>query len=117
MELNTGAKVWLWIIFVINIITLVVSIPTILTGITLLGPTYTLLSVISIVVSCVFVAGIAVLLFGHKKVGFYLMVVAAVASLILNIALGTNIVRAIISAVLCPLITYFVIKSQWDELA
>lgn len=127
--LSTGLQVWLWIIFIINIITAVFAVIGVAgsaaTGLVLgLGATYTVLCVISLVLEIALIAGIATLLFAKKKMGFFLVCGAAVISFVLNlITYGmtesltvVNVVRAILSMVLCPLITYLFAMKDWDNL-
>lgn len=116
MKLNTGAQIWLWIVFVINIISFAISIINV-EGLTELTGALLFLVLISVVAQVTLIVGIALLLFGSKKVGFYMIVACAVVAFVLNMMIGTAIVRAIINAVGVPLITYLFIQKQWDELA
>ena len=109
MQWSTGAKVWLWLVLVVNVLSCV-SIALVL----LIAPAA---AIISLVLELILIAGVVLLLFRRQRIGFYLLCVCSVLSLIVNIISGTGIVRAIVSAVLFPLITYLVIKNQWNELA
>lgn len=117
MKLNTGAKVWLWIVFVLNIIAFAMAIIGVAALTAIAGPIVLVATILSLVAEVVLIVGVAMLLFSGKKIGFYLMVACAVAGLILNLIAGEAIARSIVSAVLCPLITYLLIKNQWNELA
>ena len=97
--MNTGLKVWLWIVFVINIISGVMMIPLML-----IQP----LLIVSLI-------GAGLILFAQKKVGFYLMIACAAIGLVINIFGGVGVVKSIISAVLCPLITYLFMQKDWDS--
>lgn len=117
MTWNTGAKVWLWIVFVLNIIAFVFAAIGVIGLTALLGPLVLVATLLSLVVEVILIVGVAMLLFKGKKIGFYLLVACAVIGLILNLISGAAIVKSIISAVVMPLITYLLIKKQWDELA
>lgn len=117
MQLNSGAKVWLWIIFVLNIVSVALTAVG-LPGVMLLFDLKTLLvSILGVVLSVIVIVGIGILLFRQKKIGFYLICTCAVAGLIVNIIIGNGIIWSAISAVVSPLITYLFLKSQWEELA
>lgn len=117
MQLNTGAKVWLWIVFVLNIITCVLAIVGSIGVLALLGPGMFIATLASIAAEIVLILGVAMLLFKGKKVGFYLLCACAVIGLVLNLITGAGIVQSILGAVLFPLITYLLIKNQWYELS
>ena len=95
--MNTGLKVWLWIVFVINIISGVMMIPLML------------------IAEVLIIVGAGLILFAQKKVGFYLMIACAAIGLVINIFGGVGVVKSIISAVLCPLITYLFMQKDWDS--
>lgn len=127
--LSTGLKVWLWIIFVINIVSALVMVAGVAGSAALgsvlgLGAIYTVLCVVSLILEIVLIAGLAMLLFKSKKMGFYLICAAAGIGFVVNMitygVIGSltaaNVVRAIISMVLCPLITYLFAKNDWDYL-
>ena len=63
--MNTGLKVWLWIVFVINIISGVMMIPLML-----IQP----LLIVSLIAEVLIIVGAGLILFAQKKVGFYLMI-------------------------------------------
>ena len=70
-KLGTGLQVWLWIIFVLNIITALGALAAVVGSAALgVGPVYTVLCVVSFLLEIVLIAGIAMLLFKSKKVGF-----------------------------------------------
>jgi len=108
MQLNTGAKIWLWFALVVNVISFIVSIPAVL----LVGGIYYLLFVLEIGM----IAGVAVMLFTKKKLGYFVCCGCGLITFILNLILGVNIISAVWGLVGFPLITYLVLKSQWKEL-
>ncbi|MGN0352093.1 MAG: hypothetical protein ACI4ES_10610 [Roseburia sp.] len=127
-KLSTGLTVWLWIIFVINVIVGLLAILTTIgasaVAATLgLGGGYIGLCVVSLVLEVVVIVGLAMMLFGHKKAGFFVLVAAAVIGLVVNIItynmLGTltagNIVKSLISAVVVPLVTFLLAKKDIDN--
>ena len=102
--MTTGCKVWLWFIFICNIIAAVSYIATIV----ILPVTGTICLIAEIIV----IIGIALLLFQQRKLGFYLIVVMAVISAIFNIVSGINIALSLISAIIMPAITYYFISKN-----
>ena len=88
--MNTGLKVWLWIVFVINIISGVMMIPLML-----IQP----LLIVSLIAEVLIIVGAGLILFAQKKVGFYLMIACAAIGLVINIFGGVGVVKSIISAV------------------
>ena len=92
--MNTGLKVWLWIVFVINIISGVMMIPLML-----IQP----LLIVSLIAEVLIIVGAGLILFAQKKVGFYLMIACAAIGLVINIFGGVGVVKSIISAVPYPL--------------
>lgn len=109
MVWGTGAKVWLWIVLVINVLS---CLPVF--ALIALMPLY---AIAVIVLELILIVGVVLLLFKQQKLGFYILCASSVLSAIFNVMLGTNIIRAVLSAVLFPLITYLIIKSSWNELA
>ena len=67
--MNTGLKVWLWIVFVINIISGVMMIPLML-----IQP----LLIVSLIAEVLIIVGAGLILFAQKKLGFYLMIAHAI---------------------------------------
>lgn len=110
--MNTGLKVWLWLVLVVNALSAIstfrlYSVAALVTG------GYAIVTV-SLVCSALIIAGTAILLFARKKLGFYLMCACALLGLIMNIVIGNNLIVSIISAVLCPLITFLLMRKEWD---
>ncbi|MDE6620549.1 MAG: hypothetical protein K2K74_08720 [Lachnospiraceae bacterium] len=109
MQWGTGAKVWLWIVLVLNALSCI--------SIVLLIAISPAIAIISLVLEIILIVGVILLLFKQQKMGFYVLCACSVLSAIFNIVLGTGVVRSVASAVLFPLITYLVIRSHWNELA
>ena len=123
-KLSTGLTVWLWIIFVINII---VALGAVLTTIGAsavgLGAGYTVVCSLSVVLEIILIVGIAMMLFAHKKVGFFIIIAAAVLGLVVNVITykmldaftAANIVKSVLSAVIAPLIVYLFAKKDIEN--
>ena len=124
-KLSTGLTVWLWIIFVVNVLAaiggIVVALGASVVGAALgLGSIYVVLSFIGVILQIVITVSIGILLFAHKKIGLVLIFALAALVFIVNMVtyaitaqLGVgNIVKAIISAILMPAITYLFAKND-----
>ena len=121
-KLSTGLTVWLWLIFVLNILaTIVVALGASVVGATLgLGSIYVVLCFISVILQIIITVSIGILLFAHKKIGLVLIFALAALGFIVSMVtyaiaaqLGVgNIVKAIISAILMPVITYLFAKND-----
>lgn len=124
-KLSTGLTVWLWIIFVVNVLAaiggIVVALGASVVGATLgLGSIYVVLSFIGVILQIVITVSIGILLFAHKKIGLVLIFAFAALGFIVSMVtyavtaqLGVgNIVKAIISAILMPAITYLLAKND-----
>ena len=123
-KLATGLTVWLWIVFIINIITtLLAVVGTIGASALGLGGAYVVVCALSVVLEIVLIVGIAMMLFAHKKAGFFVVVTAAVLGLVVNLVTyniagtftGANIVKSIISAIVAPLIIYLLAKKDMEN--
>lgn len=124
-KLSTGLTVWLWIIFVVNVLAaiggIVVALGASAVGAALgLGSIYVVLSFIGVILQIVITVSIGILLFAHKKIGLVLIFAFAALGFIVSMVtyavtaqLGVgNIVKAIISAILMPAITYLLAKND-----
>lgn len=124
-KLSTGLTVWLWIIFVVNVLAaiggIVVALGASVVGAALgLGSIYVVLSFIGVILQIVITVSIGILLFAHKKIGLVLIFAFAALGFIVSMVtyavtaqLGAgNIVKAIISAILMPAITYLLAKND-----
>lgn len=98
--MTTGCKVWLWIVLISNVISVLSGLAT--------------MAIITIVGGIVNCTGASLLLFSHKKVGFYLLTAVAVVMCVVNISAGIPAFAAIIPAVVSPLITYFFVRKNAD---
>lgn len=106
--MSTGVKVWLWFVLIANALSGIAAIP-----VALLAP----VAWISVLLEAAMVVGVCMLLFGQKKVGFYIMCGTLFAAFLINvIVLQGGVVRNAISGVLCPLITYLLLRGSWEEL-
>jgi hypothetical protein len=103
--MNTGLKVWLWIVMIVNAIA---AISTILVA--LLVP----ILFVSALSSIVIIVGAALILFKQKKVGFYVICCMAIVNLVFNVIGGNNMVMSLVSAVVMPGIIYLLMKPTWD---
>ncbi len=108
MKLNTGAKIWLWFCLIVNIVTLFINIP--------IAGLYGGIAYLLLVVGIGVIVGIAILLFAKKKLGYFVCCGCGVVTFIVNLLLGVNIFTAVWGLVGFPLITFLVLKSQWNEL-
>ena len=124
-KLSTGLTVWLWVIFVLNILAtiggIVVALGASVAAASLgVGAIYGVLCFISVILQVVITVSIGILLFAHKKIGLVLIFALAALGFIVSMVtyaitaqLGIgNIVKAIISAILMPLITYLLAKND-----
>lgn len=127
-KLSTGLTVWLWIIFVVNVLAaiggIVVALGASVVGAALgLGSIYVVLSFIGVILQIVITVSIGILLFAHKKIGLVLIFAFAALGFIVSMVtyavtaqLGVgNIVKAIISAILMPVITYLFAKNDIEN--
>ncbi len=104
--MTTGLKVWLWFVLVVNAISGVTMIAT-----ALIVPVVW----VSVLLEALIVAGTAMLLFAQKKMGFYLIIGAAVLGVIINLVLGGNLIMALVSAIVMPMITWLLLKNVWYD--
>lgn len=104
--MTKGLKIWLWIVLVCNALSVVGGVIT-----ALAIP----LGWLTVIASALIVAGCAILLFQTKKLGFYIVCGGAVVSFVTNVILGTNIIIAIISAIVLPLIIFLLMKNTWND--
>ena len=124
-KLSTGLTVWLWIIFVVDILStiggIVVALGASVVGATLgLGSLSVVLSFIRVILPILITVSIGILLFAHKKIGLVLIFAIAALGFIVNMVTyaiaaqlsAVNIVKAIISAILMPAITYLLAKND-----
>lgn len=102
--MTKGCKFWLWIIFVANIFFLAMSL---ISGADNLGIKLYALSVTAQIVS---IFAIFLMLFQHRKIGFYIYVLSIIAAFFVSVFSGVSIIYSIIAAIISPAITYFFIS-------
>lgn len=127
-QISTGLKVWLWVVIVFNGLGAI-------SNLTSIGQS-PLASIISILLEAALIYSCVLIMFKTKKLGFKLMcivagvnalytivnviLVAIVAGAVVgsaSIGLASGLVGAVLAVILaaiCPLITYLLMKSQWD---
>lgn len=111
--MTKGCKIWLYILFIMQIIGCVSTLATAKYIMALLdiGLGYIIVGTIlslAAIISC------GLLLFQQKKVGFYGFCAIALISFIRNIIIGFNFFFALFCMVVAPLITYLFMKSNGD---
>lgn len=127
-NISTGLKVWLWIVIVMNGISAVRNVFNIAKN--------PLSTIITIVIEALMIYACVLIMFQMKKFGFKLMCIAAIINAVVSVvvvviaglavgALGgsaaaglagglVGAVLVVIMAAICPLITYFLMKKNWD---
>lgn len=130
METNvsTGLKVWLWIVIVLNAISALGNIGSIVSS-----PVST---IISIALEAAMIYAAVLIMFQTKKLGFKIMCAVAVVNVVVTIitaifagifagALVGNafigligaivgIIFSVILIAICPVLTYVLMKKDWD---
>lgn len=127
-KISTGLNVWLWIVFVVNALSAIVSVIATLgvsaVATTLgLGAGYVVLCVIATLLTIAVVVAIAMMLFAKKKVGLYIFAGLAVLGFIINIitSLMTGslsagvVVKSAVTSVIAPAITWALAKKDIEE--
>lgn len=102
--MTKGCKIWLWVIFVSNVLATVLGIGTIAAA--------PKAGIFTVLAGVTMVTGIGLLLFKQKKVGFYILAGVTAVSAVFNIMNGVNVIFALISAVISPAITYYFINKN-----
>ena len=102
--MSKGCKIWLWFLFIVNILSAISALRTLV-----LLP---LLGVLTLILEAALLTGIGMLLFQQKRAGFSVMIVTVIATLIINLALGGNFIVSILSAIIAPAITYHFIQKN-----
>lgn len=105
-RMTKGCKIWLWIVFIAQIISAISG-----AAVVRIEPST---GIYTIAVSGVAAIGIAILLFMHKRYGFYLYVLVVLVGLVINIKNGINIGMAVFMAVVSPLITFLFMQKNQD---
>lgn len=124
-QISTGLKIWLWFVIIMHGLGAISNLTSIEQN--------PLRSIICILLYAAMIYSCVLIMFQTKKLGFKLMCIASggnalysIASVILALVfiaenVASGIVAGLVGAVsvaamaaICPLITYFLIKSQWD---
>lgn len=96
--MSTGCKVWLWIVFIGNLLLLPMS-ATVL---------------IAFICSIVNIIAIGILLFKQKKVGLYLFFLNAVINCLVSLSAGANVLLAVSASIVSPIITAAFVSTNAD---
>ncbi len=104
--MNTGCKVWLWFLLVVNSIWVLRVLYYLVTGYLLFSNVaFTLIS------SALLLTGVCLLLFAKKWIGLYLVCGAAAINFIINLLNGNNIVYSLAALIIGPAILLCVVNS------
>ena len=107
------AKFWLWFCLIVNALVLVLNIVGFIGSIALgISIVYMILIVLS---GIAMIVGLSLLLFKKKKLGFYIVAATAILNIVLN-AVGGNLIRGIISAIISLLILFLAIRNNWNDM-
>ena len=122
-KLSTGLTVWLWIIFVLNILAtiggIVVALGASVVAASLgLGAIYVVLCFISVILQVVITVSIGILLFAHKKIGLVLIFALAALGFIVSMvtyAIAAQLVPVILSKQLFQLFLCHLLHIYWQR--
>lgn len=109
MEFNKWAKILLWIGMIAEILKIVLLFMVMSDG-------AQVAFAVNLVILLASVAGYVMLLFLHKKIGFYLIAGSAAIVFVINLLYGTVTLKVFSRTILTVLLIYYVIRNQWDEL-
>lgn len=109
MEFNKWAKILLWIGMIAEILKIVLLCMVMSDG-------AQVAFAVNLVILLASVAGYVMLLFLHKKMGFYLIAGSAAIVFVINLLYGTVTLKVFSRTILTVLLIYYVIRNQWDEL-
>lgn len=115
MEFNKWAKILLWLGMIAEILKIVLLFVVTSNGGVSLNMTNSVF-VFNLGVLVVSVVGYVMLLFLHKKIGFYLIAGSAAIVFVINLLYGTVTLKVFSRTILTVLLIYYVIRNQWDEL-
>ncbi|MCR5799649.1 MAG: hypothetical protein K6G69_06185 [Lachnospiraceae bacterium] len=110
MEWHGFAKFWLWFMLIVNAIVFCVY----LFGIVNTGATG--IFIYGAIAEAVMITAVCLLLFGKKKLGFFICCGIAVANAIVNITNGANI-ATVIGGLAGVGILFAAISKYWNDLA
>ena len=102
--ITKGCKVWFWFVLIVNALSAV-------SGFVLLS-TIPFLGFVTIISGIAIAVGAGMIMFKCKKVGLYIIIGMAVINCLINIVNNAGILTSIISAVLCPAISYYFVKKN-----
>lgn len=109
MEFNKWAKILLWIGMIAEILKIVLLFMVMSDG-------AQVAFAVNLVVLLASVAGYVMLLFLHKKIGFYLIAGSSAIVFVINLLYGTVTLKVFSRTILTVLLIYYVIRNQWNEL-
>lgn len=115
MKFNVWANILLWIGLIAEILKIVILFAVTSGGAISLNMTNSVF-VLNLVILVASVVGYVMLLFLHKKKGFYLIAAASVITFIIHVIYGTVTAKVFSQTILTALLIYYVIRNQWDEL-
>lgn len=101
-----GCKVWFWFVIIVNALSAVSGL-ALISAIPFVG-------LVTVISGIAIAAGSGMILFKHKKVGLYIIIGMAVVNCFINIVNNAGILTSIISAVLCPAISYYFVNKNSD---
>lgn len=106
--MKTYTKVWLWLLLVSNAFSMATSLIA-----ALAAP----LLWLYVLYSAGVLAGVVLLLFLRRKLGFYLFCGVSVLGLILNFIVTQNLVSTFLGTAAGILITYLFLRGSWEALS
>ena len=136
-KMSTGAKVWLWILFVYNLVAgVIVSGIYLITGkakvlesqyealgLNMSAKTIQMSFISSVILSIIVLVGIALLLFMNMKTGFYVIlgetIIGVIYTILTTPAGPMSVMTIVISVIMSALtvgITFLVLRKSWDNL-
>lgn len=104
--MKSALKGWLWFIFIVNLLSIVVV---------LVGAFANPVLFLSLIGGVLVVVGCALMLFKTMKAGYFIICGGAIVNFIVNLVLGANIAVAVIGLVVLPLVTYLIMRSEWEQ--
>lgn len=105
--MKTYTKVWLWLLLISNAFSMATALMA-----ALAAPFFWLYVLFSAGV----LAGVVLLLFLRRRLGFYLFCGVSLLGLVFNIAVSGDIVGAVLGTGLGLLVTYVLLRGSWGSL-
>lgn len=111
--MTTGCKVWFWLVILGNISLVGNNLELMfrLWEYAFMSSAFKL-ALVGILSGLVSVAGAAIILFRQRKFGLYMIIAMSVIVCVVNIMCHVNIIFALVSAVLNPLISYYFVNKN-----